>query len=425
LKKLPPVPRPPLADIREIRIPRPQYRRLSNGVPMYDIRLGTQNIIRLEAVFAAGRWFESKPLAARATAWMLREGTRTRSAAEISETLDYYGATLRVEDGFDTTGLNLYCLAKHLPQLLPVFHELLTEPAFTPNELAEYVHRSKQRMLVDLEKVDVVAYRELTELLFGTEHPYGYNSTPRMYDNLRPEDLQDHFRAHYHAAHTHLFIAGKTSEPLVEMVADTFSRGLSPALSAPAPVHAFCSDIPREKHLEKKRSSQTAIRLGKKLFTKQHEDYQGMYVLNTVLGGYFGARLMSNLREEKGYTYGVYSALETMNHSGYLYVSTEVDKAFREEAIREIRHEMRRLCDEPLAAEEMAMVRNYLLGNALRAFDGPFNVSEAMRDLVVEGLDLDFYDRFVDTVRQITPQHLQDLAQRYLDPAEYTLVTVG
>jgi zinc protease len=419
------VPRPPLADIREIRIPRPQIRRLSNGVPMYDIRLGTQDFVRIEAVFAAGRWYESRPLAARATAWMLREGTHGRSAEQISETLDYYGATLRVEDGFDTTGLNLYCLTKHLPRLLPIFHEMLTRPAFATAELAEYVRRSKQRLIVDLEKVDVVAYRELTELLFGDRHPYGYNSAVGMYDDLRPDDLHAHFSAHYLADKTHLFVAGKTSEPILDLIGDAFSQGFPVHGPAPRPEHPIGPEGPKEKHLEKEKSSQTAIRLGRKLFTKKHPDYQGMYVLNTVLGGYFGARLMSNLREEKGYTYGVYSALETMEHSGYLYVGTEVDKTFREDAVREIRHEMRRLCDEPLGAEELAMVRNYLLGNALRAFDGPFNVSEAMRDLAVEGLDLSFYDRFVDTVRNITAHQLQDLAQRYLDPQDYTLVTVG
>ncbi len=419
------MPRPPLADIREIRIPRPQISRLSNGVPMYDIRLGTQDFVRIEAVFAAGRWYESRPLVARATAWMLREGTHDRSAEQISEMLDYYGATLRIEDGFDTTGLNLYCLTKHLPHLLPLFHEMLTRPTFAPAELAEYVRRSKQRLIVDLEKVDVVAYRELTELLFGDRHPYGYNSVVGMYDDLRPEDLHAHFSAHYLAANTHLFVAGKTSEPILDLIGEAFSQGFPAHGPAPRPVHPIGPEGPREKHLEKEKSSQTAIRLGRKLFTKKHPDYQGMYVLNTVLGGYFGARLMSNLREEKGYTYGVYSALETMEHSGYLYVGTEVDKAIREDAVREIRHEMRRLCDEPLGAEELAMVRNYLLGNALRAFDGPFNVSEAMRDLAVEGLDLSFYDRFVDTVRNITAHQLQDLAQRYLDPQDYTLVTVG
>jgi len=394
-------------------------------MPLYDVRLGTQDILRLEVVFPAGRWFEARPLAARATAWMLREGTLRRGAAEISELFDYYGATLRVEDGFDTTGLNLYCLAKHLPRVLPLFHELLTEPAFAPGELADYVLRSRQRMIVDLEKVDVVAYRELTELLFGSQHPYGYNSTVEGYDSLRPEDLRAHYEAWYRAEGARVFVAGKTSEPILELVGETFRQGLSDKPARHIPRHEAGGLPPTEKHVEKEKSSQTSIRIGRETFTKKHPDYQGLYVLNTVLGGYFGARLMSNLREEKGYTYGVYSSLETMNHSGYLYVGTEVDKAFRDEAVREIRHEMRRLCEEPLGAEELAMVRNYLLGNALRAFDGPFNVSEAMRDLVVEGLDLEFYDHFVDTVRHITAAHLQDLAQRYLDPRDYTLVTVG
>lgn len=417
--------RPPLVEISEVRFPKPQRSVLANGVPLYDIRLGTQDILRIEVVYQAGRWYERLPLAARATAWMLREGTTNHLATQISETLDFYGATLRVEDGFDTTGLNLYCLTKHLPNLLPLFQEMLTQPAFPRNELDDYVRRSKQRMLVELEKVDVVAYRELTEMLFGSAHPYGYNSTPEMFDQLGPGALKEHFDCYYRAGNCSIFVAGKSNDQMLGLIGEAFGTGISASAPLPSPNFAQSTSLPIEKHVDKADSSQTAIRLGRRLFTKHHPDYQGVYVINTILGGYFGARLMSNLREEKGYTYGVYSSLETMNHDGYLYVSTEVDKSFREDAVREIRHEMRRLCEEPVGPEELAMVRNYLLGNALRAFDGPFNVSEAVRDLVTAGLGPEFYEEFVDTVKHITSAQLQDLAQRYLNPDEYVLVTVG
>jgi predicted Zn-dependent peptidase len=170
---------------------------------------------------------------------------------------------------------------------------------------------------------------------------------------------------------------------------------------------------------------QSAIRLGRKAFSRQHEDFYGLYVLNTLLGGYFGSRLMTNIREEKGYTYNIYSMLETMRHDGTLLIGTEVSPEYVAPTLKEIFREMEALQETRVGEEELTMVRNFLLGNFLTMLDGPFNVSEVVRTLVLDELPLDAFDQLVSTVQNIDADTLQRLSQKYLNKEEMWQVVVG
>ena len=134
---------------------------------------------------------------------------------------------------------------------------------------------------------------------------------------------------------------------------------------------------------------------------------------------------MMNIREKKGYTYNIYSTADAMLHDGCFYIATEVNKEKSAATLRAIFAEMKKLREQPVSDDEMAMVRNYLLGMLLNGLDGPMNISDVVRGLVVEGLPWESYDTLVHTIRHITPAELQQLAQRYLQVEDFWTVTVG
>ena len=415
---------PPLREIKNLALPKPNIYTLDNGIKVYETNMGTQPILKLEIIFNAGRWYENKHLVSRATASQLKEGTKNHSAAQIAETIDFYGGNINFPVNLDTSNLVLFCLTKHFEKLLPLVDELLTQPAFLESELEQFIKHNTQRLKVDLDKSDVVAYREVTEAIFGTVHPYGYNSVAQMYQALEANDLKQHFQNHYRAGNCVMILSGKPNANTIKLLNQYLGRNLPLGAS----VKNFAQISPNQQRMilfPKKEAPQTAIRIGRKLFTRHHPDYYGIYVLNTILGGYFGSRLMMNLREEKGYTYGVYSTIEPMVHDGYFYIGTEVGREVAEAARKEIYSELKRLREEPVKPAELNMVRNYLLGNLLTNLDGAFNVSEVIKVFVTEQLNFEFYQQLVHTIKTIQPQTLQALANTYLKAEDMHEVIVG
>lgn len=415
---------PAIHPVQSLLLPRPELLRLDNGMPVYVLDFPGQEIVKIEAVFRAGRPEEHKRLAARATSKLLREGTRTRTAAEIAEHFDYYGGSMSVPTNLDTANVVLFSLKKYVHELIPVFAEVLQEPVFPESELETFRRTNIQELAVELEKVEVVAYRKITELIFGENHPYGYNSVPDDYTALTREDLLRHYQTWYTPDNCILVASGRIDDSVQDMIKQYF--GQNPAKGyTPAALPVVQTGKPRKVHIAHPDSLQTAIRVGRRLFGREHPDFNGIFVLNTILGGYFGSRLMTNIREKKGYTYNIYSTADAMLHDGCLYIATEVNTEKAAATLRAILAEMKKLREQPVSDDEMDMVRNYLLGMLLNGLDGPMNISDVVRSLVVEDLPWESYEALVHTIRHITPAALQQLAQRYLQPGDFWIVTVG
>jgi zinc protease len=415
---------PRMKAIEKLRLPEIGIHRLDNGIPLYEINMGTQEVLKLEVGFLAGRPYEHKRLNARATASQLKEGALGFTSAEIAELMDFYGCTLSFPFHLDTSSLVLYSLTKHFAKAMPPVEAILEAPSFPQTELDLYIQRGQRDLEVELSKNDVVAYREVTERIFGADHPYGYNSTAETYAQLRREDLVAHFERLYNRNNCVAFVCGKVRPETLSLINDCLCRAIRPG-QAPSLALPPTPEQPGKLKIERPGTLQTAIRIGRRLFNRHHPDYPGMYVLNTILGGYFSSRLMSNIREEKGYTYNIYSSLDAMHHDGCFYIGTEVGNDFVEDTLKQIYHEMELLQQELVDEEELTMVRNYLMGNFLTMLDGPFNVSEVVRTQAMEGLPMDYFERLVEQVQAIDAPEIQRLAQRYLSRADYWEVMVG
>jgi predicted Zn-dependent peptidase len=403
---------PATQKVTELKIPNPSVHTLDNSIPVYETHMGTQDIVKLEILFHAGRPLEEKRLAARATAALLKEGTTKMSSAEIAEKIDFYGGTLNIPVNLDTSNVILYSLTKHFEKLLPIVSDMVTNPIFPEKELNAFCERNIQNLAVDLTRGDVVAYRKITEFIFSENHPYGYNSSEKSYRNLTREDLKKHFQKNYHSGNCRIFISGKTTGRHIDLL-NTYLGKVIPKGEKEEVVFAQYLSIPKKVKIPHVESMQTAIRIGCKLFNRTHPDFNGLYILNTILGGYFGSRLMANIREDKGYTYNIFSSLDAMIHDGYFYIGTEVGNEFTKKTLVEIYREMDLLKEELVGEEELNMVRNYLLGNMLTMLDGPFNVADVVKTYVAENLPVSNFDTLTQTIKSITAETLRDLARKY------------
>lgn len=398
---------------------------LDNGIPLYWLKAGVQDVVEVDWAFPAGIWYEQKQGVANTVAALLKNGTSKRIAQQINEAFEYYGATIKVRPGNDHAIVSLYCLAKHLPQLLPVVHEMLTDSVFPQEEIDIYKQNTIQRLLVNLRECEFVANQKIDALLFGEDHPYGRFTRKNSIEAINREDLLNFYKKSYDLAGVKIFMAGNIGEQETKWVNEIF--GSATVVKTPSAEMSFELQTAQERKqhfVNDENGVQGAIRIGRLFPNRHHPDFAPMVVVNTLFGGYFGSRLMANIREDKGYTYGIYSSTSSMQHGGSLTIHTEVGRGVIENAIKEVYHEMDAMCNEQAEEEELLLVKNYLLGNLLGDLDGPFHIIQRWRTLILNGLDINHFNRNVQVYKSITTAAVQKLAQQYLDKNSFHEVVV-
>lgn len=400
-------------------------RKLDNGLPLYWLNAGVQNVVEIDWVFPAGQWYEPKQGVAQAVGGLLKNGTGTRTAQEINEALEFYGASLRVKPGNDHATVSLFTLTKHLPQLLPIVSDVLTECIFPQEEIDIYKQNVIQRLMVSLRECEFIANQKIDAHLFGEQHPYGRFSQKERIEAITREDLVDFYKKAYNLAGVKMFMAGNIGERETEWVNEVFGKVQLKEEGAYNPVYEIQTSNERKHFITNDdKGVQGAIRIGRLFPNRHHPDFAPMVVVNTLFGGYFGSRLMSNIREDKGYTYGIYSSASPLQHGGSLIVHTEVGRDVIASAIKEIYHEMDTICNELVSDDELLLVKNYLLGNLLGDLDGPFHIIQRWRTLILNGLDADHFNRNVEIYKSVTPAQVQQLAQKYLDKDSFHEIVV-
>ena len=398
---------------------------LDNNIPVYVLNAGTQDVIKTDIIFNAGVWYQPKSLVATFTAAMLTEGTSSKTSLEISEKLDYYGAYLQPTPELDNSVVSLVSLNRFSDKTFDILSDLVQNSIFPANEFEVLKTKRKQAFVLDLQKTNFLAKRKYQELVFGSNSPYSSIRKIEDFDNLKIEDLTQFYNQFYNPDNCKIIISGRTNDAIIQSINKFFGNNswqgttetnYNAIQSFPSPEKAF---------VEKKDAMQSSIRIGKQLFNKTHPDYKKLKFVNTILGGYFGSRLMSNIREDKGYTYGIGSVLVSLKNTGYFVIVCEVGTDVTKNAIKEIYFEIERLRNEKINAEELNRVRNYLLGDMLKLFDGPFSLSDTFGSVLDFGLDFSYYEEVYDTINSITPDDILEMAQKYLDPSTMFEVVAG
>lgn len=418
---------PRMKDAVDLTLELKPYRSFSldNGIPVYVVDAGAEEVMQLEIVFKAGNWYEEQNGIAAAANALLKNGTTKHNAFQINEHFEYLGAYLNRNCNNETSNIVLHCLTKHLPELLPVMQKLITDSIFPESELDIFRQNMKQRLEVNLRKCEFIATRLIDEFLYGINHPYGKYSTREMYDAMDREALRRFHERFYLNGQAMIFAAGILPADLETSLNRTFGQLPLNRTPLPAILHPVVPTA-EKKHfiLNDPDGLQGAIRLARPFPNRHHPDFKPAMVLNTLFGGYFGSRLMDNIREDKGYTYGIYSHIQNhIGHSAWL-VSTEAGREVCEATVKEIHHEMKRLREEEIPEDELMMVRNYLMGTILGDLDGPFQIIGRWKNLILNGLDADFFYDTLRVIRTITSSELNALAVKYLNEEDFYELTV-
>ncbi|MES2284406.1 MAG: pitrilysin family protein [Bacteroidota bacterium] len=417
---------PAFNTVEKIEIIKASEQRLRNNIPVYSINAGTQELIKIEFLFSAGMYQQAIPLQAATVNTMLEEGTSKLNAAQIADRVDYYGAFLETGVSQDSASVVLYTLNKHLKSTLPVVEQIIKDSVFPQHELDTHIRNKKQTFLVNNQKVANVARKRFTELLFGEKHPYGINVKETDFDVISRSHLNDFYSTFYRSNNCKIIMAGKVDDGVLSLLDNHFGgndwNSINNLSTKSLPI---VTSAEHEHLILKEDAMQSAIRIGKVLFNKTHPDFQSLQVLNTLFGGYFGSRLMSNIREDKGYTYGIGSGIASLQNSGYFFISTEVGVDVCKDAIKEIYFEMNRLREELVPEDELQLVKNYLLGMFLRSVDGPFAMAERFKGIMEYNLGYDYFDKYIATIKAISASQLRDLANTYFDKNSMIELVVG
>jgi zinc protease len=409
---------PEITDAVKFQLSLPPNQKISlrNGVDVYLVDMGTVDTLMMNVIFYAGNCFESENLVAAATNFMLKNGTRSKTAYEINDYFEYYGAYLNRQAGHETAEITLHCMKKHFSELLPVVSELIADSIFPEEELAIYKKNMQQRLQVNLRKNDFIAGRLIDTYLFGPSHPYGRYSSIEDYNAINADGIKDFYNKYYLGGRCVIFIAGPLPAGIQTLIETHFGGLPLTGSSRPDIMNAAILPAKEKKYrvTNDPDGVQGAIRISRNFPNRHHPDFQKMQVLNNILGGFFGSRLMANIREDKGYTYGIHSYLVNLIQESALMISTEAGKDVTEATIREVYLEMKRLCDEPVEEEELKTSKNFMIGTLLGDLDGPFQVAGRWKSLILNDLSEEYFYNGIETIKNIRPSELHELANKYL-----------
>ncbi|HNR19403.1 MAG TPA: pitrilysin family protein [Bacteroidia bacterium] len=400
---------------------------LKNKVPLYVLNAGTQELCKVEIVFKAGELYSQTSLVATAVNDLLDSGTKNKTAFEIAEAFDYYGAYLQTESNSDYASVKLYTLNKHLGKTLPLLKEILTEAIFPQDELATYQQQNYQRLKINNEKVDYLARKKFYASIFNPQHPYGYEINEGHYKSLSSDLLLDFYQKSYPLNNSFVLVSGKFSNKDLSVIENHFedypvSDNKSSTLFT-APQQSFIAH--QKIKIEKENAVQSAIRIGRSWHDKTQPAFQNMIITTTILGGYFGSRLMKNIREDKGYTYGIGCSVSSFLQSGFISISTQVGIDVCERAINEIYKEIEMLRTTTVGLEELTLVKNYLFGTFQRSIDGAFALADKFKNIKVFDLGYDYYYNYLKLLKDATPDMVLKTAVDHLNPENLFEVAVG
>jgi zinc protease len=415
---------PEFKQVNEINFIAPKAQQLANGIKVFTVNAGEQELVRIEFIFENVNYNQSKPLQAVTVNSLINNGTKTLTAKEIAEKVDYYGAFLQTEYGADHTTITLHSLNKHLVSVLPIVWSIFNESIFPQHELDIFIQNQKQKLQVNLKKNDFLARKTFANTIFGNT-AYGSDIAAADYDTLNRDDLLAYFKAAYKPENCVIIAAGKFEDKEFQLLDQFFGKSWENDEASSVNQFHFSEVEGSENYIEKDDAVQSALRLGNLTINRTHQDFAKLQILNTLLGGYFGSRLMANIREDKGYTYGIGSGIASLKHAGYFFIATEVGTAVCNDALSEIEKEIDLLKTDLVLPQELDLVRNYMLGSLLGSLENAFSHADKFKNLYFSGLDYSYYHNYIHTVKNISPEEINATANHYLDWTAMTKVIVG
>jgi zinc protease len=415
---------PQIHEIDAVSFLTAEVSRFPNGARLHKMLNTAQPVVRLEVVVKAGKWHETSPGTSFLLSKMLMEGTSTYSAKQLADVIAYYGASMDCQHGYDRMTLTLYCLAKYLPDLLPIVQEVLSSPTFPQEEFTLLQQRTIQNISVEKQKNSYLATERFTSNIFGSGHAYNSGLSEEAIANLSIENLRQFYVQHFLLETAEVFVCGDISNESNVLLENIF-RGRSREIKRIDLEPLALNPGPREDYIEIPNSLQSSVRIGCNWPKVDHPDHHKLTLLNKVLGGYFGSRLMKNIREDKGFTYGIYSTSAPKENSNIFFIGTDVNYQNTQQTLDEIRKELKLLQTELIPYKELETVKRYTVGKFLGDINTIFEQCDRYKHLILHNLPHDHYTQFLLAVQSATDEELMALANLYWDIPTMFEVVVG
>jgi len=413
---------PPFVRSTSFELLKPLSITVPAGATILFVAGGMQDVLHIELIFNAGRWFEQETGVSHFTSNLLLKGTGKKNSFTIAEIFDQYGAHVEISPGLDTVSVSLYTLVNNLQPVLQLFHEVIAEPAFPEKELKQSKSIFLQNLKVNNEKTSFLASKLIRKKIFGLNHPYGKDFEESNIKGIQPEQLSSFHNNFFRGAQ--IIVSGKISEQTQKLVAETFASFRNTE-NKNQPTVSSDNSMTSEAYVEKEGSMQTSIRLGKKSVLRSNPDYVDVVFLNHILGGYFGSRLMKNIREEKGLSYGISSSIQALKHDCFMAIGADVNKENRMLATKEIKLELDKLCNDKIKHEEIETARYHFIGSLQSELSTPFAHAEKIKTILLHNLPVNFYQRMIERINTITDADLVNIAQKHFTADSFTEVAVG
>lgn len=413
---------PPFLKSSSFPLITPEENQLPNGVHLFFIPGGTQDVMKIELTFEAGRWYETRIATAYFTGQLISKGTKEKSSFDIARIFDQYGAHLEVSPGLDFVSVSLYALNKNLAPVLQLLMEIISAPVFPDSELRQSQSVFIQNLKVNNEKTSFVASQNFRKNLFGDQHPYGTEVTEKAVHLLDRRSLQDHFTKYFHSPR--VFVSGKIDPLNKALIGETLQK-FRPGKHAQVIHHTVEAQRGHHQYLERKESVQSSVRMGARSLLRSHPDYVSVLFVNHILGGYFGSRLMKNIREEKGLTYGISSSVHGLKNDSYLVIGADVNKGNVELTFNEIRKELKKLRTTPISSDELETTRNHFIGSLQAEITTPFAHAEKIKTTTLFNLQKDHYQEMIKKINRIKPSEISATSEQYFHEDAFSKVAVG
>lgn len=409
----------------------PQFRRgrLENGLTILAVVHDDlpEMSVRLVIPYGAANDPAERAGSALLVARALTEGTTERSAREVAETLDYLGGIFSLEVSQDATILSLRCLTHVFDEAMALMAEVVSRPAFDPNEVGRLKDERLDEIASGLDEPRIIASLRLQEAIFDG-HPYGMREggDEATVSAIEASDLRAFHERFYRPDAATLIIVGDKAG---EVVADSRLEARFGSWSGSADA---ATEVPEPAPADERRlwlvdwsGPQSEVRVGGLGIARRDTEYFPALVANAILGGLFSSRINIKLREDKGWTYGAYSRFDARKRRGPYYVSTAVDAAATGGAVEEILGELDGMESEPPSAQELELAKNALTFSLPRTFETATQVSRQVAQLVIHGLPDDYWERYRDEVKAVDVERVLSVSRRCLDPERASVVVVG
>jgi predicted Zn-dependent peptidase len=414
---------PQTYPIYEFTPPQTMSCTLENNIFVVGLNDPNLTLIRLDIRLKAGSYFQQKQAVSYATIKLITEGIKSMSSEQIAEELDYAGAYFEIVSNRDFSTFTIYFPKRSAEKVMPLIAKLFTDAVFPEEKIEILTNSMRKNLSINMEKTSYLAHAHFISHVFGEKHPYGVSLQFADIDALKRKDIVDFYQQNFHAGNIRLFVAGNMDADFLNLINNTL--GQIPCNQENKQNAIILNPSEGKFFIEKPNAVQSSVCIGKKLFTYQHKDWIAMYVLNTVLGGYFGSRLMTNIREEKGLTYGIYSQMQSFQLDGLFMIRADINKELVQQAVNEIYKELECLQKEPISEEELDLVKNYLYGSLLRNFDGVFSQIDRIIRVSDYKLPPDYWTKYIETIQNISPHILQEFACNYLNINSMTEIIYG